>query len=155
MRINGFFNWYWSFFGCWNYQSWSKYSYKFQFKFFNLSKSHFLQEATSLPHRPVLHCTSLFTVVALLLALLSIRIHSICLLKMSVIIVTATWTHHWRDGYRHGIWICPIGSTPPYSYFVYLIGLIVLPIGLQFGLKFITDIVTKSNVKHVAPIFLI
>jgi hypothetical protein len=74
---------------------------------------------------------------------------------MSVIIVTATWTHHWRDGYRHGIWICPIGSTPPYSYFVYLIGLIVLPIGLQFGLKFITDIVTKSNVKHVAPIFLI
>ncbi len=69
--------------------------------------------------------------------------------------LTATWTHHWRDGYRRGIWVCPIGSTSPYSYFVYLSGLIILPVALKLGLILTSDLVSKPNLKNLPQVYLV
>ncbi|XP_057373459.1 transmembrane protein 267-like [Daphnia carinata] len=114
-----------------------------------------LQVATRLLHRPLLHCTTVLSAVAVLLALLSIKIHSIPYLKLSLIITTAVWTHHWRDGYRRGIWICPIGSTPPYGYVLYLVGLIALPLGLHFILRFTSELVQKAKNQDLQQVYLI
>ncbi|KAK4023890.1 hypothetical protein OUZ56_009284 [Daphnia magna] len=114
-----------------------------------------LQVATTLPHRPFLHCTTVFSAIAVLLALLSIKMHSIPYLKLSLIITTAIWTHHWRDGYRRGIWICPIGSTPPYWYFLYLVGLVALPLSLHFVLRFTSELINKAKNQGLQPVYFI
>ena len=63
-------------------------------------------------------------------------------------ILVAGLSHHWRDGYRHGIWFCPFGSTPLYSYTLYLVGLVLLPLILAFGMRLSSclHLVSKSRI---------
>ena len=85
-----------------------------------------LQEATSLPFRPILHWTTLPMTFFIFLVILAFALHSINLYKLAWMILTALGTHHLRDGYRRGIWMYPLPSIPPFPYSIYLIGLVAI-----------------------------
>lgn len=50
----------------------------------------------------------------------------------SWIILASFLSHHIRDGTRRGLWFCPIGSTQPIPYYLYLSMSMILPHVLQW-----------------------
>ena len=99
------------------------------------------QEAIGLSRRPFMHCTTMVLAVFLLLNRLSGLKGFKWKEKLSWIFLVATVTHHWRDGYRRGLWFCPFGSTPPYPYHFYLLGLVTMPPLINI----LKDSVSKSD----------
>lgn len=87
-----------------------------------------ISDATSLPNRPFLHCSSLLIVVFLMMLALSLCYRIGSLHTFSFLCLTAWTTHHLRDGLRHGLWFCPDYETEKIDYGVYLMLLIIVPV---------------------------
>lgn len=107
-----------------------------------------LQAATSLPHRPPLHCSSLIPVLCFSLRLvlwLGRLKDSWCSLPWLLFISLAS--HHIRDGVRHGLWVCPFGNTAPISYWLYVSITATLP-HLCSVLMYLTGTRDVISTKH-------
>uniref|UniRef100_A0AAY5KUG6 Transmembrane protein 267 n=1 Tax=Esox lucius TaxID=8010 RepID=A0AAY5KUG6_ESOLU len=88
---------------------------------FYMAGSLSLKAATSLAHRPPLHCSTFIPILCLSLRLvlwLGRLKDSWCSLPWMLFISLAS--HHIRDGVRHGLWVCPFGNTAPISYWLYV-----------------------------------
>ncbi|KAL4660829.1 hypothetical protein GN956_G1536 [Arapaima gigas] len=80
-----------------------------------------LKAAVSLSHRPPLHCSSVIPVLCGSLRLLTgaCRLgHPWCSLPWLLFLSLAS--HHLRDATRRGLWLWPLGSTPPLPYWLYV-----------------------------------
>lgn len=98
---------------------------------FVMARSWRLKDALSLSGRPPFHCTTIIPVVVCSSLLMSyhIRRRSIChCASFSLLFVTAWLSHHIRDAHRHGLWLWPLGSTPPLPYSVYISAILLLPL---------------------------
>uniref|UniRef100_A0A8B9PKX7 Transmembrane protein 267 n=1 Tax=Apteryx owenii TaxID=8824 RepID=A0A8B9PKX7_APTOW len=108
----------------------------------------FLQAALTLPQRPLLHCSTVIPVVALTLKFIMhlFRLKdSWCFLPWMLFI---SWTsHHVRDGIRHGLWICPLGKTPPLPYWLYVAITASLPHLCSF-VMYLTGTRELMSIKH-------
>ncbi|KAF9818379.1 hypothetical protein SFRURICE_017801 [Spodoptera frugiperda] len=78
-----------------------------------VAKSIFLKDMVNLKHRGIFHCTTFWLALTALLLLYSYIKKRIEVYMFSFMIVIAYITHHLRDGTRRGIWLYPLGSTPP------------------------------------------
>lgn len=80
-----------------------------------------------------MHCTTIVFVFTLALWIAQkILSPAHRILRIMWILVGVSWiTHHFRDGQRHGIWLCPIGSLPPIPYELYLLIMIGFPVFLS------------------------
>ena len=54
------------------------------------------------------------------------------------IILSSFLSHHIRDANRRGLWFCPIGSTRPISYYLYLSLSMAFPYLIRFGMTLLT-----------------
>ncbi|XP_066588689.1 transmembrane protein 267 [Prorops nasuta] len=79
-----------------------------------------INDATHLNRRPFLHCTTVPIVIWALLLIFSRAYHKIRLYFSAWMILTSFLSHHIRDANRRGWWFCPIGSTKPLPYFLYI-----------------------------------
>lgn len=98
---------------------------------FIMARSWRLKDAVSLSGRPPFHCTTVIPVAVCFSLLMSyhIRRRSVChCASFSLLFITAWLSHHIRDAHRHGLWFWPLGSTPPLPYFVYISGILLLPL---------------------------
>ncbi|CDR18562.1 transmembrane protein 267 [Oncorhynchus tshawytscha] len=115
---------------------------------FYMAGSLSLKAATSLPHRPPLHCSSLIPVLCFSLRLvlwLGRLKDSWCSLPWLLFISLAS--HHIRDGVRHGLWVCPFGNTAPISYWLYVSITATLP-HLCSVLMYLTGTRDVISTKH-------
>jgi len=99
---------------------------------FVAARSFNIHEATSLSFRPILHWTTLPVTCFVFLVILALILYSLNLYTFAWMFLTAFITHHWRDGYRRGLWIYPLPSIPPFSYSIYLIGLVAILLCFNF-----------------------
>ena len=104
-----------------------------------------VQVAVSLSDRPSFHCTTLFLVLSIFIVFLSIQTLSKNLVNLAFTILIASCTHHWRDGYRRGIWLCPFLSTPSYSYLTYILGLMSFPLMISYVYDIVSFHVSKPK----------
>ncbi|XP_034048832.1 transmembrane protein 267 isoform X2 [Thalassophryne amazonica] len=89
---------------------------------------HFCMAGSLSLKRPPLHCSSLIPILCLSLRFLMWigRLKDAwCSLPWMLFIAMAT--HHVRDGVRHGLWVCPLGSTAPIPYWLYVSTTATLP----------------------------
>ncbi|XP_070515607.1 transmembrane protein 267-like isoform X2 [Cardiocondyla obscurior] len=86
---------------------------------FIAARSWHIHDATHLPKRPFLHCTTVPIVLWILFISLSYTFHSLLLEHISWVMLAAFLSHHIRDGTRRGLWFCPFGSTCPIPYYLY------------------------------------
>lgn len=103
---------------------------------FCAAKSISLQDATSLNHRPFLHLSTLPLTIILVLLGWAHSTNNVYMEKIALIMFVAFGTHHTRDAYRRGYWLAPFGSTPPFSYFCYLLITILIPYGVVLWCKY-------------------
>uniref|UniRef100_A0A0A9Y8C5 Transmembrane protein 267 n=1 Tax=Lygus hesperus TaxID=30085 RepID=A0A0A9Y8C5_LYGHE len=101
---------------------------------FYAAKSFSLTAATSLDRRPPLHCTSLWLIVLSLALISSVVLKAEWLWTLASMIGVAVFSHHIRDATRRGIWLWPVGSTPPIPYFGYILLLTILPLVASYFL---------------------
>lgn len=87
-----------------------------------------LAAATSLAHRPFLHCSTILIFAFVIMLLVSLVCRIGCLHTFSFLCFTAWSTHHMRDGLRRGIWFCPWTVTTKLHYDMYVVVLLLLPI---------------------------
>lgn len=106
------------------------------------------QEATSLSFRPILHWTTLPVTCFVFLVILALILYSLNLYKFAWMFLTAFITHHWRDGYRRGLWIYPLPSIPPFSYSIYLLGLVAILLCFNF---FMYHPLIINHLKQIQP----
>lgn len=86
------------------------------------------QDALSLgKKRPVLHCTTLPVVVLLTCLTVGCIIDSPRVLRFGWLAWVALFSHHIRDSSRRGLWLWPLGSSPPLPYYIYLCVTLALP----------------------------
>ncbi|XP_054733048.1 transmembrane protein 267 [Anastrepha obliqua] len=90
------------------------------------ARSWYLEDATNLPRRPFLHCSSIFFV------LLTFYLCTACLnyFKTSLtfgVLLCAFITHHTRDAVRRGYWFCPVGHTGRMPNVAYIVLTILTP----------------------------
>ncbi|KAH9639463.1 hypothetical protein HF086_000001 [Spodoptera exigua] len=78
-----------------------------------VAKSIYLKDMVNLKHRGIFHCTTFWLALTALLLLYSYIKKKIEVYMLSFMIFIAYITHHLRDGTRRGIWLYPLGSTPP------------------------------------------
>ncbi|XP_054006804.1 transmembrane protein 267 [Hylaeus anthracinus] len=91
-----------------------------------------LNDATHLTKRPFLHCTTLPIALWLMLNFYASVFNHPRLSYYSWIMLSSFLSHHIRDGTRRGLWFCPIGSTQPIPYYLYLSLSMILPHVLQW-----------------------
>ncbi|XP_031846842.1 transmembrane protein 267 [Nomia melanderi] len=91
-----------------------------------------LSDATHLEKRPFMHCTTLPIIIWLILNYYSSAYNHPQLSHVSWMILASFLSHHIRDGTRRGLWFCPIGSTQPIPYYLYLSMSMMLPYVLQW-----------------------
>ncbi|KAK9304829.1 hypothetical protein QLX08_003902 [Tetragonisca angustula] len=91
-----------------------------------------LSDATHLEKRPFFHCTTLPITAWLMMNFYASVFNSPKLSYYSWIILASFLSHHIRDGTRRGLWFCPIGSTQPIPYYLYLSMSMMLPHVLQW-----------------------
>nr|XP_033340130.1 transmembrane protein 267 [Megalopta genalis] len=91
-----------------------------------------LNDATHLKKRPFLHCTTVPIVIWTLLNLYSSMFNHPKSSYYAWMILASFLSHHIRDGTRRGLWFCPIGSTEPIPYYLYLCMSMMLPHVLQW-----------------------
>ncbi|CAH0492293.1 unnamed protein product [Peronospora farinosa] len=90
-----------------------------------------LTGATHLTHRPFGHAVTFIIVVAFLVSWCSKKCPTKTRSYRVCFIVVAWFSHQLRDGMRRGLWFWPIGSTPPITYFLYLL--------MEEGLPFVME----------------
>lgn len=115
---------------------------------FYLAGSLSLKAALNLPHRPPLHCSTLIPVLCFSLRLLmwALRLKdSWCSLPWMLFVALAS--HHVRDGTRHGLWLWPLGHTPPLSHWLYISITATLP-HLCSVLMYLTGTRDMISTKH-------
>ncbi|XP_078042385.1 transmembrane protein 267 [Augochlora pura] len=91
-----------------------------------------LNDATHLKKRPFLHCTTVPIVIWVFLNMHSSIFDHPKSSYYSWMILASFLSHHIRDGTRRGLWFCPIGSTEPIPYYLYLSMSMMLPHVLQW-----------------------
>ncbi|XP_015430695.1 PREDICTED: transmembrane protein C5orf28 [Dufourea novaeangliae] len=91
-----------------------------------------INDATHLEKRPFLHCTTVPIVLWFLMNFYSNVFNYPKLSYYSWIVLASFLSHHIRDGTRRGLWFCPIGSTQPIPYYLYLSMSMMLPHILQW-----------------------
>ncbi len=87
----------------------------------------FVQDAISLTHRPLFHCTSLVLAACAALYAWAMLQNQLWVRRAAVVMAVSAVSHHIRDGYRRGIWMWPLPSIPPYPYALYLVATVALP----------------------------
>lgn len=96
-----------------------------------------LQAATSLPRRPFAHASTLIPVGALLLHLLlnctKLSNSAPAFSALPAIFAVGVFSHHVRDAERRGLWLWPLGSTPPLPCSFYIASICSLPILIAYG----------------------
>ncbi|XP_043605287.1 transmembrane protein 267 isoform X2 [Bombus pyrosoma] len=90
------------------------------------------KDATHLEKRPFFHCTTLPIAIWIMLSFYASVFNYPKLSYYSWIILASFLSHHIRDGTRRGLWFCPIGSTQPIPYYLYLSMSMMLPHVLQW-----------------------
>lgn len=91
-----------------------------------------LSDATHLQKRPFFHCTTLPIALWLMLNFYASVFNQPQLGPYSWMMLTSFLSHHIRDATRRGLWFCPIGSTQPIPYYLYLVMSMMLPHVLQW-----------------------
>ncbi|CAK9800223.1 Transmembrane protein 267 [Anthophora plagiata] len=86
-----------------------------------------LSDAMHLKKRPFFHCTTLPITIWFMINLYSSIFNESKYGQYSWIILASFLSHHIRDGTRRGLWFCPIGSTQPIPYYLYLTMSMMLP----------------------------
>lgn len=86
-----------------------------------------MQAATSLTTRPFLHNTTIPIAVCLALVAAHKAFNFPRLERLGLLILVAFLSHHFRDSWRRGLWICPVASSLPVSYHMYLVLTVLLP----------------------------
>ena len=104
-----------------------------------------LLDATSLPTRPFMHCSSLALVIVVVILLSSLILGVWWLHSLSFIALVAWTTHHLRDGLRRGIWFWPLGSTKAIDYKLYLLCILLLPIMTSYLFDLTGALVLSTN----------
>ncbi|KAH0946600.1 hypothetical protein HN011_010463 [Eciton burchellii] len=112
---------------------------------FIAARSWHIHDATHLQKRPFLHCTTIPIVLWILFILLSIAFHSPVLEHTSWLILAAFLSHHIRDGTRRGLWFCPLGSTRPIPYYLYVSLCMSLPYVLYWLMSLHTFVQKSKN----------
>jgi hypothetical protein len=85
------------------------------------------QKATSLTHRPFLHCTTLPVVAYLSTAAAHLLFGFPRLERWGLVLLVAFLSHHLRDAWRRGLWLPPFSNALPVSYMGYLLAVAALP----------------------------
>ncbi|XP_003703854.1 transmembrane protein 267 [Megachile rotundata] len=91
-----------------------------------------INDATHLEKRPFLHCTTVPISLWFIFNFYSNVLNYPKFSYYSWIILASFLSHHIRDATRRGLWFCPIGSTQPIPYYLYLIMSMMLPHVLQW-----------------------
>lgn len=123
----------------------------------SIDLDHFIQaaslsiiDATSLPYRPFLHCSSVLIFIVLVLLIISLHYNLWWMHTLSFICLTGWTCHHLRDALRRGLWFCPLESTPIISYRVYLIIISAQPVLIANLMEFSAILVIRR--KYFRPI---
>lgn len=82
------------------------------------------KEATSLRTRPIFHCTTLLFLPGTVLVFFSAHKKKKSLFLFGWVLLIASLTHHMRDGYRRGLWMCPFPASSDFTYTTYILLLI-------------------------------
>lgn len=104
-----------------------------------------------MPRRPFLHATSLILLLFTLfiIAVRYVRIPLSLYHKVKhfpYIFLTASLSHHFRDGYRRGLWFVPFGNTKPLPYVLYVALTMTLPWILKY-IIWLTE--SKKNIRKL------
>ncbi|XP_064645737.1 transmembrane protein 267-like [Lineus longissimus] len=91
-----------------------------------------LKAALSLPHRPILHCTTLILLISVVLFAVSRASNSKHAKHLPLMFLVTTLSHHLRDGSRRGLWMCPFGSLSMQQYSMYIALIMILPLVAKF-----------------------
>ncbi|XP_022106605.1 transmembrane protein 267-like [Acanthaster planci] len=119
---------------------------------FIVAKSIYLQDALVLPHRPALHSTTLIILISLFLHL-TVRVTAAQKLQsLPYMFLTASLSHQIRDGSRRGLWVWPLGSTPPLPYWAYVGLVCILPIVLKLFLNRTASQLTVKPIIGATPL---
>lgn len=85
------------------------------------------QNALSLTHRPILHCSTIPVSLLVILVLTGKLVCSRHPITAGFMIFTSIFSHHIRDATRRGLWFFPFGSTPPLPYSLYILLELIIP----------------------------
>ena len=107
-------------------------------------------DATSLPHRPLLHCSTVLIFIVLILLVVSLHYNLWWMHTLSFICLTGWTCHHLRDALRRGLWFCPFNSTPLIPYKLYLIIISMQPVVIANLMEFSAILVIRR--KYFRPI---
>ncbi|XP_059616150.1 transmembrane protein 267 [Phlebotomus argentipes] len=91
------------------------------------AKSLKLVDALNLPSRPFLHCSTIPLLILILILITTRYFKSLSACLWLCVIFLAFASHHVRDSIRRGLWFCPLGSTQPTPYTLYLLTTALLP----------------------------
>ncbi|XP_071098547.1 transmembrane protein 267-like [Haliotis cracherodii] len=95
---------------------------------FYAAKSLNIKAALSLPDRPPLHLTTIIPVVTAALWILGMVLKVRYLKTLSLIFLTAVFSHHLRDATRRGLWLAPFSNSRHVPYWLYIAVTMVIPI---------------------------
>lgn len=107
-----------------------------------------LSDVTNLSKRPFLHCTTVPILLWIILILISTTFNNQSLNDFSWIIFASFLSHHIRDATRRGLWFCPLGTTQPIPYYMYIAMSMMLPYILHWFMQF-RVLSTKANEKSM------
>ncbi|XP_059051624.1 transmembrane protein 267-like [Achroia grisella] len=85
------------------------------------------KDLTNLSHRGILHCTTFWLAITIILLLYSYMYKKINIYILTWMLTIAYTSHHIRDGNRRGLWLYPYGHTQPLHKHLYLFVISVLP----------------------------
>lgn len=108
--------------------------------------------ATSLPYRPLLHCSTVLIFIVLVFLVISLHYNLWWMHTLSFICLTGWTCHHLRDALRRGLWFCPLTSTPVIPYKLYLIIMSIQPVFIANLMEFSAILVIRR--KYFRPISL-
>lgn len=91
-----------------------------------------LKDALSLQQRPPMHSTSTIIFITSTMWVISLLLKWPQLKKVAMVCFVAWMTHHFRDAYRRGLWLPPLGSTPPLPYGLYITFIVALAVASHF-----------------------
>ncbi|XP_067653796.1 transmembrane protein 267-like [Haliotis asinina] len=95
---------------------------------FYAARSLNIKAAVNLPDRPPLHLTTIIPVVSATLWVLGIVLKVRYLKMMSLIFLTAVFSHHLRDATRRGFWLTPFSNSRHVPYWMYIAVTMVIPL---------------------------
>ncbi|XP_067653884.1 transmembrane protein 267-like [Haliotis asinina] len=86
-----------------------------------------IKTAVNLPDRPPLHLTTIIPVVCAILWILGMVLKVRYLQKLSLIFLTAVFSHHIRDATSEGLWLAPFSNTHV-EYWTYVAVTMLIPV---------------------------